>query len=232
MTGAGGFIGGVLVTQLAASGATVVAYDQFPHGVPEPWANTPGVIVAQGDICDPRGLGAAMEDCDWVFHQASLKVPACADDPGRAVDVLVKGTHCVAMAAVQLGVQLGAEVTAVASTPEKLGVASENGASRLINHRTQNLRQALKEALAGVRQVPDVELHHLAHHQPEVAAGQRVVADVGDAVRRQHGPGQGQEPVAHGRRHPGVEAVGDDVVERLPFGRELHQVGVVQREVL
>jgi NADPH2:quinone reductase len=53
----------------------------------------------------------------------------------------------VGLAAVQLGVQLGASVTAVASSTEKLDVATCYGAKRLINHRSVDLRQALREAL-------------------------------------------------------------------------------------
>jgi NADPH2:quinone reductase len=53
----------------------------------------------------------------------------------------------VGSAAVQLGVLLGATVTAVASTPEKLEAARVMGAERLIEHRAGELRQALREAL-------------------------------------------------------------------------------------
>jgi NADPH2:quinone reductase len=55
----------------------------------------------------------------------------------------------VGLAAVQLGVQLGAAVTAVASSAEKLGVAASYGAKHLINHKTVDLRAALKEAVPG-----------------------------------------------------------------------------------
>ncbi|MBJ7338306.1 NADPH:quinone oxidoreductase family protein [Mycolicibacterium sp.] len=53
----------------------------------------------------------------------------------------------VGLAAVQLGVALGARVTAVASSSEKLHVAGHYGASRLVNHRDGELRAALREAL-------------------------------------------------------------------------------------
>jgi NADPH:quinone reductase len=55
----------------------------------------------------------------------------------------------VGSAAVQLGAALGATVTAVASTPEKLEAARACGAQRLIDHRAADLRQALREALPG-----------------------------------------------------------------------------------
>jgi NADPH2:quinone reductase len=53
----------------------------------------------------------------------------------------------VGSAAVQLGAALGATVTAVASTPEKLAAARSCGAQRLIDHRAGDLRQALRDAL-------------------------------------------------------------------------------------
>ena len=55
----------------------------------------------------------------------------------------------VGLAAVQLGVQLGASVTAVASSTEKLDVAAGYGAKHVINHRAADVRAALKEAVPG-----------------------------------------------------------------------------------
>jgi NADPH2:quinone reductase len=53
----------------------------------------------------------------------------------------------VGLAAVQLGVQLGASVTAVASSAEKLDVATRYGAKHVINYRSADLRKALREAV-------------------------------------------------------------------------------------
>ncbi len=66
--------------------------------------------------------------------------------PGDEVVVLGAGGG-VGLAAVQLGVQLGASVTAVASSAEKLDVAASYGARHVINHRSDNLRNALRDAL-------------------------------------------------------------------------------------
>jgi NADPH:quinone reductase len=51
----------------------------------------------------------------------------------------------VGSAAVQLGTLLGAEVIAVASSEEKLAVADELGATHLVDHRSTDLRQALRD---------------------------------------------------------------------------------------
>jgi NADPH2:quinone reductase len=55
----------------------------------------------------------------------------------------------VGLAAVQLGVALGASVTAVASSTEKLEVAAGYGAVNLVNHTSADLRGALRDALPG-----------------------------------------------------------------------------------
>jgi NADPH2:quinone reductase len=68
--------------------------------------------------------------------------------PGEELIVLGAGGG-VGSAAVQLGAALGATVTAVASTPEKLEAARSCGARRLIEHRAGDLRHALREALPG-----------------------------------------------------------------------------------
>lgn len=66
--------------------------------------------------------------------------------PGDEVIVLGAGGG-VGLAAVQLGVQLGASVTAVASSAEKLEVAAGYGAMHLVNHRWGELRGGLREVL-------------------------------------------------------------------------------------
>jgi NADPH2:quinone reductase len=62
----------------------------------------------------------------------------------------------VGLAAVQLAGALGADVTAVASSAEKLDAAASYGARHLIDHRSGDLRGALRDALPdGARAVID-----------------------------------------------------------------------------
>jgi NADPH2:quinone reductase len=68
--------------------------------------------------------------------------------PGEELIVLGAGGG-VGLAAVQLGVVLGATVTAVASTPEKLDAAASYGATTLVDHKAGDLRGQLREALPG-----------------------------------------------------------------------------------
>ncbi len=53
----------------------------------------------------------------------------------------------VGLAAVQLAVQLGASITAVASSDEKLDVAASYGAQHVVNYKKDDLRGALKAVL-------------------------------------------------------------------------------------
>jgi NADPH:quinone reductase len=68
--------------------------------------------------------------------------------PGEELIVLGAGGG-VGSAAVQLGAAMGARVTAVASSPEKLEAARSCGAERLIDHTAGDLRQALRDVLPG-----------------------------------------------------------------------------------
>jgi NADPH2:quinone reductase len=66
----------------------------------------------------------------------------------RGEELIVLGAGGgVGLAAVQLGAVLGATVTAVASSPEKLDAARAMGATHLVNHRDGDLRGALRAAL-------------------------------------------------------------------------------------
>lgn len=96
----------------------------------------------------PAGVESAAAAAFGVAHRTAYHVlrSVAAVQPGEQLIVLGAGGG-VGLAAVQLGAVLGAIVTAVASTPEKLDVARENGATHLIDHRTQDLRQTLKEML-------------------------------------------------------------------------------------
>lgn len=65
-------------------------------------------------------------------------------------DVVVLGAGGgVGLAAVSLATALGARVTAVASSPEKLSAAAQYGAVHGIDHRGGQLRESLREAVPG-----------------------------------------------------------------------------------
>lgn len=96
----------------------------------------------------PDGVDHRAASAFGVAHRTayhSLRTTA-AVQPGEQVVVLGAGGG-VGLAAVALGVALGATVTAVASTPEKLAAATAAGATHLVNHRDGDLRGALRAVL-------------------------------------------------------------------------------------
>jgi NADPH2:quinone reductase len=95
------------------------------------------------DDMDDRVAAAA-----GVAHRTAYHVlrSVARVQPGEELIVLGAGGG-VGLAAVQLGAALGANVTAVASSAEKLAVATGLGATRVVDHRTTELRPALRELL-------------------------------------------------------------------------------------
>jgi NADPH2:quinone reductase len=108
------------------------------------------VVGARGltpipDAVDDR-VAAAFGVAYKTAYHVLRSVAALA--PGEELIVLGAGGG-VGSAAVQLGAAMGATVTAVASSSEKLQAAKSCGATRVIDHRSGDLRQALREALPG-----------------------------------------------------------------------------------
>jgi len=98
----------------------------------------------------PDGVDLRHAAAFGVAHRTAYHVlrSVARLEPGEELVVLGAGGG-VGLASVQLGVLLGATVTAVASSQDKLDVAASYGASRTIAHRGADLRQALREQLPG-----------------------------------------------------------------------------------
>jgi len=96
----------------------------------------------------PAGVTDRVAAAFGVAHRTAYHVlrSVAAVQPGEELVVLGAGGG-VGLAAVQLGAGLGAIVTAVASSTEKLQAAQTFGATRLIDHRAGELRQSLRRAL-------------------------------------------------------------------------------------
>lgn len=92
---------------------------------------------------DDRGAAASGVAHRTAFH--ALRTTARVS-PGDEVVVLGAGGG-VGLAAVQLAVALGARVTAVASSQQKLDAAARYGAHHLIDHTAGPLRAALRDAV-------------------------------------------------------------------------------------
>lgn len=96
----------------------------------------------------PDGVDAATAAAFGVAHRTAYHTLRSMARLRAGDELVVLGAGGgVGLAAVQLGVALGARVTAIASSAEKLDTAASYGASRLINHRTGELRAALREVL-------------------------------------------------------------------------------------
>jgi NADPH2:quinone reductase len=96
----------------------------------------------------PDGVDLRHAAAFGVAHRTAhhvLRSVACVQ-PGDELVVLGAGGG-VGLAAVQLGALSGATVTAVASSADKLDAAAANGATHLIDHRSAELRPALRETL-------------------------------------------------------------------------------------
>jgi dihydroflavonol-4-reductase len=135
VTGGNGFIGSVVVRQLAADGHSVVC-------LLRPTSNTDRLAGlsyerADGDVRDLESLRAAMAGCEAVIHLASLSSWDLIDSP-EMKDVVLRGTHNVLDAAAGVGtarVVFVSSVTAVGATAEptpldetaRYNLASERG---------------------------------------------------------------------------------------------------------
>jgi UDP-glucose 4-epimerase len=109
VTGGAGMIGSTIVDQLLDRDIDqIVVIDNFVRGQRANLTHALGsgrVRLVDGDICDPAVLRKAMAGVDVVFHQAALRITQCAEEPRRALEVLVDGTFNVVEAAVSSGVQ-------------------------------------------------------------------------------------------------------------------------------
>ena len=107
------------------------------------------VVVAATSLARiPDGVSDRHAAAFGVAHRTAYHAlrSFAALQPGDELVVLGAGGG-VGLAAVQLGTLLGASVTAVASTREKLDAAAAQGARHLVDHRAGPLRDALREVL-------------------------------------------------------------------------------------
>lgn len=107
-------------------------------------------VLATSLTAVPAGVTDRVAAAFGVAHRTAYHVlrSVAQVQPGEELVVLGAGGG-VGLATVQLGVVLGATVTAVASSAEKLEAARSFGATRLVDHRQGDLRQALREAMPG-----------------------------------------------------------------------------------
>jgi len=105
-------------------------------------------VAASSLTVVPPGVDDRVAAAFGVAHRTAFHVlkSVARLQPGEELVVLGAGGG-VGLATVQLGVVLGASVTAVASNADKLRAAAAFGASHLVDHRTGDLRPALRQVL-------------------------------------------------------------------------------------
>lgn len=95
ITGGAGFIGSNLTDYFLNKGYQVVCLDNFSTGHRyniEPFLKNPDYKLIEGSICDLEVCRTAVENVDYVLHQAALgSVPRSINDPITSNEVNVSG---------------------------------------------------------------------------------------------------------------------------------------------
>ena len=109
VTGGAGFIGSNLVESFLDTGNSVVCLDNFSTGKRkniEPFLNNQKFKLIEGDIRNYEDCKKAVDNIDFVFHQAALgSVPRSITDPITSTDVNIGGFVKILYAAKESGVK-------------------------------------------------------------------------------------------------------------------------------
>jgi UDP-glucose 4-epimerase len=109
VTGGAGLIGSHIVDCLVDAGAREIrVLDNLVRGRRENLAAALArhpVTIIEGDVRDRAAVGEAVRGCDFVFHEAAIRITLCAEHPRECIDVLVSGTFNVFEAAAEAGVK-------------------------------------------------------------------------------------------------------------------------------
>jgi UDP-glucose 4-epimerase len=108
VTGGAGLIGSHIVDRLIDAGAGEVrVLDNLVRGRMENLSSALSgrFQFIEGDVRDRDTVGRAVNGCDFVFHQAAIRITLCAERPRECMDVLVMGAFNVFEAAVESNVK-------------------------------------------------------------------------------------------------------------------------------
>jgi UDP-glucose 4-epimerase len=109
VTGGAGLIGSHIVDCLVDAGVGEIrVLDNLVRGrldnLERASARHP-VKFVKGDIRDRAAVAEAVGGCDYVFHEAAIRITLCAEQPRECIDVLVTGALNVFEAAANAGVR-------------------------------------------------------------------------------------------------------------------------------
>ncbi len=109
VTGGAGLIGSHIVDELVETGAGEIrVLDNLVRGRRQNLANASArhpIKFIEGDIRNRDTVAAAVRGCDYVFHEAAIRITLCAEQPRECIDVLVTGALNVFQAAAEAGVK-------------------------------------------------------------------------------------------------------------------------------
>src|SRR5262249_44702801 len=103
VTGGAGLVGSHIVDRLIDEGAGEIrVLDNLVRGrrdnLAPAMARQP-IAFTVGDVRDPATVARAVAGCDYVFHQAAIRITLCAEKPRECMEVLVNGTFNIFEAA-------------------------------------------------------------------------------------------------------------------------------------
>jgi UDP-glucose 4-epimerase len=109
VVGGAGLIGSHITDLLLEEGVREVrVFDSLIRGTRDNLADAlgdPRCRLIEGDIRNRAAVRAAMAGCDFVSHQAAIRITLCAAQPRECLEVLVEGAFNVFEAAVAAGVR-------------------------------------------------------------------------------------------------------------------------------
>jgi UDP-glucose 4-epimerase len=104
ITGGAGFVGSHIADMCLQAGAKkVIAFDNLVRGsvdnIQDAMASGRFEFI-QGDVRDRELVNQCVKGCDYVFHQAALRITACAENPRAGHEVMMDGSFNVLEACV------------------------------------------------------------------------------------------------------------------------------------
>src|SRR5205085_941766 len=109
VTGGAGLIGSHIVDLLIAENVREIrVLDNLVRGRRQSLAlaeEKMPIELILGDVRDRPTVQRAVDGCDFVFHQAAIRITLCAEQPRECMDVLVTGAFNVFEAAAAAGVR-------------------------------------------------------------------------------------------------------------------------------
>jgi UDP-glucose 4-epimerase len=109
VTGGAGLIGSHIVDRLVDAGAGEIrVLDNLVRGRRDNLAAAEArrpITFLEGDVRDRDTVRRAVAGCEYVFHQAAIRITLCAERPRECMEVLVNGTFNVFEAAVDARVR-------------------------------------------------------------------------------------------------------------------------------